>query len=101
MDPFFLLPETNFLVKVELKHVNAVLRRPVDRPVFTGLKVLDTLVPIGRGQRELIIGDRSTGKTSVALDVMQAQGLLGETGADMPVSIYVGVGQKASSILQS
>lgn len=100
-DPFFLFPSTNFLVKVELKHVNAVLREPVQRPVFTGLKVLDTLVPIGRGQRELIIGDRATGKTSVALDVIQAQGLVGESKTDTLLSIYVGVGQKASSILQS
>ena len=69
-----------------------IARQSVDQPMQTGLKAIDSMVPIGRGQRELIIGDRQTGKTAVALDAIVNQK---DTGV---VCIYVAVGQKASSI---
>ncbi len=69
-----------------------VWRKSVDQPVQTGLKSVDSMVPIGRGQRELIIGDRQTGKTAVAIDA-----IINQKGQDM-LCIYVAVGQKASSI---
>lgn len=69
-----------------------VWRKSVDQPVQTGLKSVDSMVPIGRGQRELIIGDRQTGKTAVAVDA-----IINQKGQDM-LCIYVAVGQKASSI---
>lgn len=69
-----------------------IWRKSVDQPVQTGLKSIDSMVPIGRGQRELIIGDRQTGKTAVAVDA-----IINQKGQDMKC-IYVAVGQKASSI---
>ena len=69
-----------------------IWRKSVDQPVQTGLKSVDSMVPIGRGQRELIIGDRQTGKTAVAIDA-----ILNQKGQNM-LCIYVAVGQKASSI---
>ncbi|MBS0424487.1 MAG: F0F1 ATP synthase subunit alpha [Proteobacteria bacterium] len=69
-----------------------IWRQSVDQPVQTGLKSVDSMVPVGRGQRELIIGDRQTGKTAVAIDA-----ILNQKGQDM-LCIYVAVGQKASSI---
>ncbi len=69
-----------------------IARKSVDQPLQTGLKAIDTMVPIGRGQRELIIGDRQTGKTAVALDAIINQKGTGVT------CIYVAIGQKASSI---
>lgn len=69
-----------------------IWRKSVDQPVQTGLKSVDSMVPIGRGQRELIIGDRQTGKTAVAIDA-----IINQKGQDM-LCIYVAVGQKASSI---
>lgn len=75
-------------------------RKSIDRPMQTGLKVVDTLFPIGRGQRELIIGDRQTGKTTVAIDSMLGQSRLTETaiGDDPVVCVYVAVGQKNSTV---
>lgn len=70
-----------------------VERLPVDEPLQTGLKVIDALVPIGRGQRELILGDRQTGKTTIAVDTMLSQ----EEGG--VICVYVAVGQKKSSTL--
>ena len=67
-------------------------RQPVDTPVQTGIKCIDALVPIGRGQRELIIGDRGTGKTAVAIDT-----IINQKGQNM-ICIYVAIGQKASNI---
>lgn len=67
-------------------------REPVNRPVQTGIKAIDALIPIGRGQRELIIGDRQTGKTAVAIDT-----IINQAGKDM-ICIYVAVGQKESKI---
>ncbi|UJP06011.1 MAG: F0F1 ATP synthase subunit alpha [Nitrosomonas sp.] len=69
-----------------------IWRQSVDQPVQTGLKAIDSMVPVGRGQRELIIGDRQTGKTAVAIDA-----ILNQKGQNM-LCIYVAVGQKASSI---
>ena len=69
-----------------------ITRQSVHEPVQTGLKVIDSLVPIGRGQRELIIGDRQTGKTAIALDA-----IINQKGKDL-ICIYVGIGQKASTI---
>jgi len=69
-----------------------IARQSVDQPVQTGLKAIDTMVPIGRGQRELIIGDRQTGKTAVAIDA-----IINQKGQNM-VCVYVAIGQKASSI---
>ena len=71
-----------------------VERQPVSEPLQTGLKAIDSMIPIGRGQRELIIGDRQTGKTAVALDTIINQR---ETGV---ISIYVAIGQKRSTIAQ-
>ncbi len=69
-------------------------RQPVNQPMETGLLAIDSMFPIGRGQRELIIGDRQTGKTAIALDTM-----LNQKGKDV-ICIYVAVGQKASSVAQ-
>jgi F-type H+-transporting ATPase subunit alpha len=69
-------------------------RQPVKEPLQTGLKAIDAMVPIGRGQRELIIGDRQTGKTAVALDA-----ILNQKGKDV-ICIYVAIGQKASTVAQ-
>jgi F-type H+-transporting ATPase subunit alpha len=69
-----------------------IARKSVDQPVQTGLKCIDTMVPVGRGQRELIIGDRQTGKTAVAIDT-----IINQKGQNM-TCVYVAIGQKASSI---
>ncbi|MFC1846554.1 F0F1 ATP synthase subunit alpha [Chloroflexota bacterium] len=73
---------------------NVVARQGVDTPVQTGIKAIDGMIPIGRGQRELIIGDRSTGKTAIALDT-----IINQKGGDL-VCIYVAIGQKASKVAQ-
>jgi F-type H+-transporting ATPase subunit alpha len=73
---------------------NVVLRAPVDTPVQTGIKAVDSMFPIGRGQRELIIGDRSTGKTAIALD-----SIVNQKGGDL-ICIYVAVGQKISQVVR-
>ncbi len=71
---------------------NVVLRAPVDTPVQTGIKAVDSMFPIGRGQRELIIGDRSTGKTAIALDA-----IMNQKDGDL-ICIYVAIGQKVSQV---
>ncbi|MGH2468059.1 MAG: F0F1 ATP synthase subunit alpha, partial [Candidatus Limnocylindrales bacterium] len=71
-----------------------IVRQPVDTPVQTGIKAIDALIPIGRGQRELIIGDRQTGKTSVAIDT-----IIGNKDKDL-VCIYVAIGQRMSTVVQ-
>jgi F-type H+-transporting ATPase subunit alpha len=73
---------------------NVVMRQSVNTPVHTGIKAVDSMIPIGRGQRELIIGDRFTGKTAICLDTMIAQ-----KGGDL-VCIYVAIGQQASKVAQ-
>src|ERR1035437_4153336 len=71
-----------------------VARQPVKEPMQTGIKAVDAMIPIGRGQRELIIGDRQTGKTALALDA-----IINQKGGDM-VCIYVAIGQKRSTVAQ-
>ena len=73
---------------------NVVLRLPVNVPVHTGIKAIDSMIPIGRGQRELVIGDRSTGKSAIAIDTIIAQ-----KGGDL-ICIYVAIGQKTSKVAQ-
>src|SRR6201996_9176806 len=80
------------MTRVEVKAPGIIPRQSVSEPMQTGLKAIDSLVPVGRGQRELIIGDRQTGKTAVALDT-----IINQKGQDC-VCIYVAIGQKASSI---
>ncbi len=71
-----------------------IMRQPVDTPVQTGITAIDALIPIGRGQRELIIGDRQTGKTAIAIDT-----IINQIGKDL-ICIYVAIGQKQSSVAQ-
>jgi len=88
-------------MRVEVKAPGIIPRESVKEPVQTGLKVVDALVPIGRGQRELVIGDRQTGKTAIAVDCMINQVRANE-GADESTklySIYVAVGQKRSTVV--
>jgi F-type H+-transporting ATPase subunit alpha len=73
---------------------NVTTRNPVDTPVMTGLKAIDSMIPIGRGQRELIIGDRFTGKSAIPIDTIIAQ-----KGGDL-ICIYVAIGQKTSKVAQ-
>jgi F-type H+-transporting ATPase subunit alpha len=88
--------------RVEVKAPGIIPRQSVHEPVQTGLKALDALVPIGRGQRELIIGDRQTGKTAVALDTFINQKEVNKSGEekDKLYCIYVAVGQKRSTVAQ-
>jgi F-type H+-transporting ATPase subunit alpha len=79
---------------LELKAPGVITRQPVKEPLQTGLKAIDSMIPIGRGQRELIIGDRGTGKTAIAVDT-----ILNQAGQDV-VCIYVAIGQKASTVAQ-
>ncbi len=72
-----------------------IVRQPVDTPVQTGIKAIDALIPIGRGQRELIIGDRQTGKTAIAIDT-----IINQKGGDL-ICIYVAIGQKLSTVAQT
>ena len=80
--------------RVEIQAPGVVDRQPVKEALQTGIKVIDAMTPIGRGQRELIIGDRKTGKTSVAIDTIINQKGLGVK------CIYVGIGQKASTVAE-
>jgi F-type H+-transporting ATPase subunit alpha len=80
--------------RIELKAPGIVKRKSVHEPMQTGIKALDALVPVGRGQRELIIGDRQTGKTAVALDA-----IINQRGQNM-VCVYVAIGQKQSTVAQ-
>ena len=79
---------------VEVKAPGIVKRQPVKEPLQTGLKAIDAMIPIGRGQRELIIGDRQTGKTAIAIDT-----IINQKGGDV-VCIYVAIGQKQSTVAQ-
>jgi len=88
--------------RVEVKAPGIIPRRSVHEPVQTGLKAIDSLIPIGRGQRELIIGDRQTGKTAIALDTILNQREVNKGGDESKklYCIYVAVGQKRSSVAQ-
>jgi len=82
---------------VERKALGVMARQPVTQPLQTGIKAIDSMIPIGRGQRELIIGDRQTGKTAIAIDAIINQ--KGSHESDSPVyCIYVAIGQKASTV---
>jgi F-type H+-transporting ATPase subunit alpha len=78
--------------EVERIAPGVIVRQPVDTPVQTGIKAIDSMIPIGRGQRELIIGDRQTGKTALAIDT-----IINQAGQDL-VCIYVAIGQKLSTV---
>ena len=88
--------------RVEVKAPSIIPRRSVHEPVQTGLKALDALVPIGRGQRELIIGDRQTGKTAIAIDtIINQKGVnAGDDESRKLYCIYVAIGQKRSTVAQ-
>jgi len=79
---------------LEHKAPGVISRQPVKEPLQTGIKAIDSMIPIGRGQRELVIGDRSTGKTAILVDT-----ILNQKGQDM-ICIYVAIGQKASTVAQ-
>ena len=82
---------------LERKAPGVIFRQPVDQPLQTGLKAVDAMIPIGRGQRELIIGDRQTGKTTIAIDTIINQRRYYEAG-DPVYCIYVAIGQKNSTV---
>jgi F-type H+-transporting ATPase subunit alpha len=79
---------------IEFKAPGVVKRQPVKEPLQTGIKAIDSMIPIGRGQRELIIGDRSTGKSAILVDT-----ILNQRGQDV-ICVYVAIGQKASTVAQ-
>ena len=84
--------ETDEFLNIEQEAPDIISREPVNKPLQTGILAIDSMFPIGRGQRELIIGDRQTGKTSIAIDT-----ILNQKGQDV-ICIYVGIGQKASTV---
>ena len=84
--------DTKHFSLLERKATGVVTRQPVKEPLATGLKAIDSMIPIGRGQRELIIGDRQTGKTAIAIDT-----IINQTGKDV-ICVYVAIGQKASTV---
>ena len=88
--------------RVEVKAPGIIPRQSVSEPMQTGLKSIDTLIPVGRGQRELIIGDRQTGKTAVAIDAIINQKKINESGDEKKklYCVYVGIGQKRSTVAQ-
>ena len=89
--------DANDFLPIERKALGVMQRQPVKRPLQTGIKAVDSMIPIGRGQRELIIGDRQTGKTAIAIDTIINQKYTHQT--DEPVyCIYVAIGQKASTV---
>ena len=89
--------DTPHSLPIERKALGVMARHPVKEPLQTGIKAIDSMIPIGRGQRELIIGDRQTGKTAVAIDTIINQQYTHKT--DTPVyCIYVAIGQKASTV---
>jgi len=87
--------ETEDFYPLERKAPNVIEREPVKTPLHTGIKIIDALIPIGRGQRELILGDRQTGKTSIVLDTILNQK---NDPLNTPVCVYVAIGQKMSKI---
>ena len=86
--------ETSLSRPLEFKAPGIVERQPVNEPLQTGIKAIDSMIPIGRGQRELVIGDRTTGKTAILVDT-----ILNQKGQDM-ICVYVAIGQKASTVAQ-
>ena len=94
--------ESSEMRRVDVKAPGIIPRQSVNEPMQTGLKAIDSLIPIGRGQRELIIGDRQTGKTAVAVDTILNQKEVNESGNENEklYCIYVAIGQKRSSVAQ-
>jgi len=88
-----------FEMPIERKAPGVIYRQPVDEPLQTGIKAIDAMIPIGRGQRELIIGDRQTGKSTVAIDTIINQKEFYDKGEPV-FCIYVAIGQKASTVAQ-
>ncbi|RPH36435.1 MAG: F0F1 ATP synthase subunit alpha, partial [Chloroflexi bacterium] len=86
--------ETDAFRPVERIAPGVIVRQPVDTPVQTGIKAIDSMIPIGRGQRELILGDRQTGKTAIAVDT-----IINQKGEDL-ICVYVAIGQKLSTVAQ-
>ena len=84
--------ETDKFRKIERVASGVISRKSVDTPLQTGIKAIDAMIPIGRGQRELIIGDKQTGKTAIAIDT-----IINQKGKDVKC-IYVAIGQKASTV---
>lgn len=91
------VPGELFEMPLERKAPGVIYRQPVNEPLQTGIKAIDSMIPIGRGQRELIIGDRQTGKTAVAIDTIINQREFYERGNPV-YCIYVAIGQKASTV---
>ena len=88
-----------YLMPLERKAPGVIFRQPVNEPLQTGIKAIDSMIPIGRGQRELIIGDRQTGKTAIAIDTIINQKEFYDRGEPV-FCIYVASGQKASTVAQ-
>src|SRR5215212_5497243 len=86
--------ETDEKRPAEFKAPGVVQRQPVEEPLQTGIKAIDAMIPIGRGQRELIIGDRQTGKSQIAIDT-----IINNRDQDI-VSVYVAIGQRMSTVVQ-
>ena len=91
------IPGELFEMPLERKAPGVIYRQPVTEPLQTGIKAIDAMIPIGRGQRELIIGDRQTGKTAIAIDTIINQRSLFEKGEPV-YCIYVAIGQKGSTV---
>ncbi len=93
---------TSNSARVDVKAPGIIPRKSVNEPMQTGLKAVDSLIPIGRGQRELIIGDRQTGKTAIAIDTILNQKEINKSGdeSEKLYCIYVAIGQKRSSVAQ-
>lgn len=85
---------TKEYMPIERKAAGIIEREKVSEPLQTGIKAIDSMIPIGRGQRELIIGDRQTGKTTIAIDT-----ILNQKGKDV-ICVYVAIGQKLSTVVQ-
>ncbi len=96
------LDKKNARKRVDVKAPGIIPRQSVNQPMQTGLKAIDSLIPIGRGQRELIIGDRQTGKTAIAIDTIINQKEINKSGEekDKLYCIYVAIGQKRSTVAQ-
>lgn len=93
------LPGEKYEMPLERKAPGVIFRQPVNEPLQTGIKAIDAMIPIGRGQRELIIGDRQTGKTAIAIDTIINQKEFYDRGEPV-YCIYVASGQKASTVAQ-
>src|SRR5690606_25381761 len=86
-----------FEMPIERKAPGVIYRQPVNEPLQTGIKAIDSMIPVGRGQRELIIGDRQTGKTTVAIDTIINQKEFYDRGEPV-YCVYVAIGQKGSTV---